>query len=76
MNIYSFELFLTVMLGNIGDTGGGGGGGEGGSGDVKEWGKQISFVTVIVYRKAALLFNSLVNGKWSMYIANCLTSRK
>ena len=73
MNIYSFELFLTVMLGNIGDTGGGGGGG---GGDVKEWGKQISFVTVIVYRKAALLFNSLVNGKWSMYIANCQTSRK
>ena len=35
MNIYWFELFLTVMQGDIGDTGwgvGGGGGGGGGGG--------------------------------------------
>ena len=40
MTIYRFELFLTVMQGDIGDTWVGGGGGM-------ELGKQLSFVIVI-----------------------------
>ena len=45
MNIYLFELFLTVMQRDVGDTGWVGG-------DVEELGKQLSFVIVISVLKS------------------------
>ena len=56
MNIYWFELYLTVMQGDIRDTGeGGGGNGE----SVEELGKHLPFVIVIGVQKTCSLLNSI-----------------
>ena len=59
MNIYLFELFLTVVQGDIGDNVGGGW-------MVRNWVSSFPLLLLSVYRKAACLINRM----WLFY-PNC-----